>query len=174
MPITNYLPSSRLIQPGVCTSTTRPATPFEGQAIFETDTDKVLYWSGTAWYPAWNTPWGHIASTTSISNTVTSGILTGLNTSFTAVANRRYKISVKVVAYIPSGGRLIINCAGERLIDDTAGAAGFPVFFSSFVRTFTAGTQNLTVDFSIISGAVGANASSGVQHQLVIEDIGPA
>jgi hypothetical protein len=35
MPITNYLPSSRLIQPGVCTSSTRPVSPFEGQAIFE-------------------------------------------------------------------------------------------------------------------------------------------
>ena len=49
MPITNYLPSSRLIQPGVCTSSTRPASPFEGQAIFETDTDRMLIWNGTTW-----------------------------------------------------------------------------------------------------------------------------
>lgn len=49
MPITNYLPSSRLIQPGVCTSTTRPASPFEGQAIFETDTDRMLIWNGSVW-----------------------------------------------------------------------------------------------------------------------------
>lgn len=49
MPVTNYLPSSRLIQPGVCTSTTRPASPFEGQAIFETDTDRMLIWNGSTW-----------------------------------------------------------------------------------------------------------------------------
>ena len=49
MPISNYLPSSRLIQPGVCTSTTRPASPFEGQAIYETDTDRMLIWNGSAW-----------------------------------------------------------------------------------------------------------------------------
>jgi hypothetical protein len=49
MPITNYLPSSRLIQPGVCTSSTRPASPFEGQAIFETDTDRMLIWNGSSW-----------------------------------------------------------------------------------------------------------------------------
>jgi hypothetical protein len=64
MPISNYLPSSRLIAPGVCTSTTRPATPFEGQAIYETDTDKVLIWNGTAWYPNWNTAWGFVAQAT--------------------------------------------------------------------------------------------------------------
>jgi hypothetical protein len=49
MPITNYLPSSRLIQPGVCTSTTRPASPFEGQAIYETDTDLMFIYNGAIW-----------------------------------------------------------------------------------------------------------------------------
>lgn len=34
----------------VCTSTTRPtATVFEGQVIYETDTDKLLVYSGAAW-----------------------------------------------------------------------------------------------------------------------------
>lgn len=49
MGLTNHLPSSRLAQPGVCTSTTRPATPFEGQLIFETDTNRVLVWDASAW-----------------------------------------------------------------------------------------------------------------------------
>lgn len=49
MPVTNYLPSSRLIQPGVCTSSTRPASPFEGQAIYETDTDLMFIYNGTMW-----------------------------------------------------------------------------------------------------------------------------
>lgn len=57
MPITNYIPSSRLIQPGVCTSSTRPASPFEGQCIYETDTDMMAIWNGTAWrYIAATTP----------------------------------------------------------------------------------------------------------------------
>ena len=37
------------IRPGVCTSTTRPTAPYEGQMIYETDTDKVLVWNGSAW-----------------------------------------------------------------------------------------------------------------------------
>lgn len=53
MGLSNYLPSSRLIQPGVCTSSTRPASPFEGQAIYETDTDRMLVYTGSAWKYTW-------------------------------------------------------------------------------------------------------------------------
>jgi len=35
----------------VCTSTTRPAAPNEGMTIYETDTDRTLIYSGTAWLP---------------------------------------------------------------------------------------------------------------------------
>ena len=49
MGITQQSAAARLIQPGVCTSSTRPVSPFEGQAIFETDTDRMLIWNGTAW-----------------------------------------------------------------------------------------------------------------------------
>ena len=34
------------------TSATRPATPWAGQAIFETDTDLAFVWDGTAWMPS--------------------------------------------------------------------------------------------------------------------------
>lgn len=37
------------LRPGVCTSTTRPSTPFEGQMIYETDTNRVLVYEGAAW-----------------------------------------------------------------------------------------------------------------------------
>lgn len=37
------------IQTGVCTSSTRPANPYEGQVIFETDTNNLRFWSGSAW-----------------------------------------------------------------------------------------------------------------------------
>lgn len=49
MPLSNYLPSSRLIQPGVCTSSTRPASPFQGQCIYETDTNRLYVWNGSSW-----------------------------------------------------------------------------------------------------------------------------
>jgi hypothetical protein len=62
MPLSNYLPSSRVLTPGVCTSTTRPASPYEGQAIYETDTDMMAIWNGSAWR--------YIASTTAASGSV--------------------------------------------------------------------------------------------------------
>ena len=46
MPISNL---GNGLRTGVCTSTNRPTTPYEGQVIYETDTDKVFVWNGTAW-----------------------------------------------------------------------------------------------------------------------------
>jgi hypothetical protein len=37
------------LRPGVCTSTTRPTAPYEGQTIYETDTDLTYVWGGSAW-----------------------------------------------------------------------------------------------------------------------------
>ena len=36
-------------RPGVCTSTTRPTNPFNGQVIYETDSKQTLVWQGSAW-----------------------------------------------------------------------------------------------------------------------------
>lgn len=36
-------------RPGICTAANRPLAPYEGQIIYETDTDRTLQWTGTAW-----------------------------------------------------------------------------------------------------------------------------
>jgi hypothetical protein len=38
-----------IFQSNVVTSTTRPLAPFEGQVIYESDTDRVLVWNASAW-----------------------------------------------------------------------------------------------------------------------------
>lgn len=37
------------LRPGICTSSTRPTTPYEGQVIYETDTNRTLVWDNAAW-----------------------------------------------------------------------------------------------------------------------------
>lgn len=49
MPLSSVLGAQSLVRPGVCTSSTRPASPFEGQVIYETDTDKIMSYNGSAW-----------------------------------------------------------------------------------------------------------------------------
>ncbi len=49
MPISSFLAQSAIAKPGVCTSSTRPASPYEGQVIYETDTDRTLVWNGSGW-----------------------------------------------------------------------------------------------------------------------------
>ena len=46
MTISNVSSSSRA---GICTSTTRPTSPYVGQSIYETDTNLVFFWNGSAW-----------------------------------------------------------------------------------------------------------------------------
>jgi len=41
--------TSQGLKPGVCTSSNRPANPFDGMMIYETDTNLVRIWNGTAW-----------------------------------------------------------------------------------------------------------------------------
>jgi hypothetical protein len=50
MGITQQIGASSLIKPGVIdNAAARPASPYEGQVIFQKDTDQLLVWNGTAW-----------------------------------------------------------------------------------------------------------------------------
>jgi len=49
MPFTSVMGAQSIIKPGVATSGTRPASPFNGQVLYETDTAKIVSWNGSAW-----------------------------------------------------------------------------------------------------------------------------
>ena len=59
MALSNAVANS-ILKPGVCTSATRPANPYEGQFIYETDTDYMLVYSGSTWI----TPSGSVSAPT--------------------------------------------------------------------------------------------------------------
>lgn len=50
MGISQQIGASSLIKPGVIdNAAARPASPYEGQVIFQKDTDQLIVWNGTAW-----------------------------------------------------------------------------------------------------------------------------
>ena len=99
-------------RPGVCTSSTRPTAPYEGQQIYETDTDMLAIWNGTAWR--------YIAATTPTSGTVlqivygstatqiTSASTTPVDTTLTATITPKSSSS-KVLVCVEQNGLLKIT-----------------------------------------------------------------
>jgi hypothetical protein len=83
MGISNTIPPSRLIQPGVVANTAaRPTSPFTGQAIYQVDTNQYLIWNGTAWVipntPAQNPTGLELVTTATCSSggTASGGVVT--------------------------------------------------------------------------------------------------
>ena len=183
MGISQQIGSSSLSKPGVCTSSTRPATPYEGQMIYETDTDKVLVYNGSAWYANWNLPWGIVALTT---NTTSDSTITGTEevqitgSSFTAIANRYYKIT-----YYEADGNAgtgyftlrirLTNLAGTVLQTcyETSGASQDHAIPCIYIGTLTAGTTNVVGTAAMSSGTGIMARGATIQAYLLVEDIGP-
>jgi hypothetical protein len=83
MPLSSVLGAQSLVRPGVCTSTTRPASPYEGQTIYETDTDLVKSYDGSNWNtigPTTQAITAASAATVATSQTTTSTSYTDLTT----------------------------------------------------------------------------------------------
>ena len=100
-------------RPGVCTSSTRPTAPYEGQFIYETDTDMLAIWNGTAWrYIASTTTTSgsilQVVSTSDATNRTTSGDypqLTSLNVSITPKsATSQIFIMASLSTHVDSNG----------------------------------------------------------------------
>jgi hypothetical protein len=175
------------LKPGVCTSSTRPASPYEGQAIYETDTDKVLVWNGTAWYANWNTAWGVVALTSSTTNsaTITSEAVTLTSPSFTAVAGRYYRITYYEPVVQSTGSPVYLifrirltNISGtilQRADTESTGTDGQFVPLQ-IVTTLTAGATTICGTAAAASGSIllYGNAGVSVNRQIIVEDIGPA
>jgi hypothetical protein len=49
MPISSVVGAQSIIKPGICTSSTRPASPFDGQVVYMTDVEQMAVWDGTDW-----------------------------------------------------------------------------------------------------------------------------
>lgn len=182
------------LRPGVCTSTTRPSAPFEGQMIYETDTDKVLVWDGSAWYPPKSTAWGVLGRSTLTTSFSTSAPHTtfqdeGLSCSVTYGPNRLLKMTLMVRPYTNGGtnfvsykllrGSTTVSNFGFGLPDISNSEAPAKVLSYTFAGPSTAGTETFKVQIAGTPNntqvtSYGQPETNDGPRQLIIEDVGPA
>ena len=141
MPLSSVIGSSSIMQPGVCTSSTRPASPYDGQVIYETDTDKTLVWNGTGWVflaTSRANPVG-FDLITSGSFTTSTGVNLPTNTFTSTYVN--YKLNINITANTNDSNPLLWRgrvsgtdnstanyfyaARGSRYVDNNATTGGF-------------------------------------------------
>jgi hypothetical protein len=178
------------LRPGICTSSTRPTTPYEGQVIYETDTDKVMVYDGSVWTPPKNTAWGLLGRSILTSNFQTSGTHStyqdnGASCSVSYGANRIIKATYKCMGIaVGSANDIYWKCLrgstsiGEYAVPVGQAAAGSGygysvdfIFVSSSAATETfkmqiRGGNNTRVD-EYVSGSM-------TTREFIVQDIGPA
>ena len=180
------------LRPGVCTSTTRPTTPYTGQIIYETDTGFLRVWDGANWdylsqkRDATQFPRGVVGyaqRTSSFAVNTTLSDVTGLSTTFTAEAGRLYKVTYS----IPSA--ILQTNAPSRLTIQTTDASNAILdqaywYFTSVnldiawtrqtIHGFSSGSQTIKLRtlFDIGSGTGQLYSDAQRKANLVVEDIG--
>lgn len=135
--------TSQGLRPGVCTSSNRPANPYDGMMIYETDTNLVRIWNGTAWktlaYSDYSS--GSVIQVSSTSKTdpfstsSTSFVdVTGLSVSITPTSTSS-KILVLGYVHTSVSGDIAFNARLMRdstaiFVGDTAGSRPRVTFFN--------------------------------------------
>ena len=115
MGLSNVTGASSVLQPGVCTSSTRPASPYDGQVIYETDTDKVAVYDSSSW--VYKTGTAHIApALVLISTTTLSGATTDIT--FASATYSNYKILIRETT---ATGDCYIRLGTGGVFNSTAG-----------------------------------------------------
>jgi hypothetical protein len=159
----------------ICTSTTRPASPFVGQKIYETDTKKELTYDGASWTQPWNQPWGIVGI-----GEHNTGAQVAANTSFCSVTfnpvlGRYYQAFYTSRTVWATAGTIgIFDSVANGRIAEQYGAPD-PVtlqrtktFSSTSSRTLSIRTDGVQTPIS------GSYSGQERPAQLVVMDVGPA
>jgi hypothetical protein len=166
----------------VCTSSTRPPT-VSGKVIYETDTNRVLVWNGTAWTgPAQGNQTldqaPHTASNTS--NVTRVNIVPAFNVSNpnATTVTRKYRCSIKYSLSGVSGGelgRIIFNIDAVETVSwqnqiQSAGASGASSWCVETEFTIAGGvTRVIKLDILRI---IGGTQCDYTVNSVAVDDIG--
>lgn len=183
MGITQQIGASSLIRPGVIdNAAARPASPYEGQVIYQKDTDEVLAYNGTSWTRPANMPWGvmgYVISTTSPTVTTTEADVQNMTVTFTAVANRLYRATFEgfVGSSSASQSQFFFTNASNVYYDswyEDIPSGQFATLCLQHLFTTTAGSITMKVRALTSAGTMTFYGTSSRTFSFVIEDIGPA
>ena len=175
-------------RPGVCTSSTRPTAPYEGQQIYETDTDLLRIWNGSAWKnisaaaPSQGAILQVVHGSVSSQNASTSA--TYIDSNLTATITPQSSSSLILVTYSQNlyttasatgvGLRLVRTSTVLRTdIDLSYGASSGTLVQQSFIyldnpATTSATTYKTQFCRSIGSGTVYVQANSANQQGNIV------
>jgi hypothetical protein len=185
------------------TAANKPSTNYAGQAHYVTDAANITgtgiatpdttsqparghglwFYNGTRWQMGpWNSPWGIMGTATATSNQ--TGIsaeadVTGVTVTFTAAANRRYKVTVsgRIVQQTSAGvAEVKITDSANTLQDKwtfslTAGSAAYATVTA--ILTPAAGSITYKARMSTTAGTVDTTAAATQPFRILVEDIGP-
>lgn len=124
MGITQNTGAASMVKWGVCTSSTRPASPYHGQHIYETDTNLQYVWNSTAWV-------NNYASSA-------SPALTGTPTAPTATAGTN-TTQLATTAFVTTADNLKANLSGAAFTGVTTNSAT-PSFYAYHAASGNAGS----------------------------------
>jgi hypothetical protein len=154
------------MSPYQATSTTRPSAPWVGQTTYETDTNRLLVWNGTAWVipnsPAQNPTGLELITPTSVAGTnvtLTSSTVTfsaasaaSINGCFSALY-QNYKIEISITSSSQVALQYRLRTSGT---DNS---------------TSNYGNQALVADSTTVSAVRSTSQTIGDLGQMVLSDL---
>jgi hypothetical protein len=165
------------------------ASPSEGMTCYLKDVDQLQTYNGSAWNPPINLPWGVVAKATATSNFLydTAEKVSITASTFTAVANRLYKVTYYEPELSPPNGTNTVymrirltNATGTiyaagRVKAESNNELIVPGHIVAYT-TLTAGSTVLvgTLVTPNAGGSKTLTRASGNAAFIIVEDIGPS
>lgn len=165
----------------IVTSITRPIDPYEGQFVFETDTNKLVGHGGVDWAPRdAGGQIGYAQVIVDITGFSTEADVPGLSVAVTVGTGRRIKITgSSTVRQVTSTGTVVGNIKeGAALLGIwshiTLTASSRDKSNNSIILTPSAGAHTYKLSLLTTAGTVEIDAAAENPAYILVEDIGAA
>jgi hypothetical protein len=152
--------------------------------IYETDTDKVLVYNGSAWYANWNTAWGQVGNIIrtagNFSVSTTQSDVTGVTTTFTAVSGRLYKATWGCYSLKDGNAgwvQVVCTNSSNTVLGSSIAyipASNYGGLSGMCLISGISGSYTVKLRAGNVTGTATLYADSGSPLSFVVEDIGPA